>query len=258
MSDIMQTLLKHLSRFFFSLVISLNLSCTIKPDDLSRDTSITEIMRLAERASNRNSFDEAGDFYMEVDRLYPYSDKSREALVEAMKSYHKGTDLSNARLAATRYLQLYPRGPDADFAQYMIGLTFFDAIVDVRRDQGAALNAVRELKKFVSDYPRSSYSQLVDEKLRIAYSQLAGQEMSVGRYYMKREEYLAAISRFTVVITEYAETIFAEEAFYRLTEAYYALGMRDMALENNQFLSKNFPKSDLTDKSNKLVSKLKL
>ena len=243
-------------KFILTLSILLSFGCTVKPDDLSSNTSSTEILRLAEQAKSRKAFKEAGEFYMEVDRLYPYSDEAREALIQAMKVYHDGSDLTNARLSARRYLALYPNGPDASFARYMVGLSFFDAIVDVQRDQGAALHAVREFQKLDRDYPRNQYSKLARKKIKLAYSQLAGQEMSVGRYYMKREDYLAAINRFTIVINKYPNTIFDVEALYRLTESYIAIGMFRTAIENDSLLRKKYPKSKWSLKSEKLVSRV--
>ena len=256
MPNILRKFLTSSCQLYIAILLLLGMGCTVKPDDLSSSTPIDDIIVLAEKAQNREAFKEAGDFFMEADRLYPYSDKSRIALVAAMKSYHDGSYLSQARLSAKRYLSLYPEGPDAPFAQYMIGLSFFDAIVDVRRDQGAALHAVKEFRKLQLNYPKNKYQDLAEKKLRIAHSQLAGQEMSVGRYYMKREEYLAAINRFNVVASEYRDTIFSVEAFYRLTEAYIALGMNNLALENNKVFLKKFPKSEWTRKSNELARQL--
>ena len=233
-----------------------NSGCTIKPDGLSGNTPIPEILQLAEEAMNQETFEEAGDFYMEVDRLYPYSDEARAALIQAMKSYHDGSDLTNARLSARRYLTIYPQGPDAPFARYMVGLSFFDAIVDVQRDQGAALHAVREFQKLELDYPKSAYSKYAMEKLDIAYSQLAGQEMSVGRYYMKKDDYLAAINRFSIVARMYSNTIFDVEALYRITESYAALGMVSDALESSMILNKKYPESQWSLKSEKLISRI--
>ena len=175
-----------------------------------------------------------------------------------MAAYHKGTDLSNARLSAKRYLALYPDGPDAAFAQYMVGLSFFDAIVDVRRDQGSALHAVKAFQALNLRFPNNPYKELAEEKLKKSYSQLAGQEMSVGRYYMKREAYLAAINRFNIVVNEYGGSIFSVEAYYRLTEAYLALGLNKLATKNNSFFMKQFPNSDWALRSNQLVRRLKL
>ena len=238
------------------ILVLATIGCTVSPDDLSSDTTIEEILALAERAKNRGALNEAGDFYMEVDRFYPYSDEARKALIEAMVVYHEGTDLSNARVSARRYLALYPDGPDAAFAQYMIGLSFFDAIVDVRRDQGSALHAVKSFKLLNLKFPKNPYKELATEKLKISISQLAGQEMSVGRYYLKREEYLAAMNRFTIVVNDYADSIFSVEAYYRLTEVYLALGLDNLAKENNRSLMKQFPNSGWTYRSNQLVRRL--
>ena len=254
MLNMVQLVLKRTSQLTLFLGVLASIGCTVKPEDLSANASIDEILKIAEQAKNRKTFKEAGDFYMEVDRLYPYSDQARVALIEAMKSYHDGSDLTNARLSAKRYLKLYPDGPDAPFARYMIGLSFFDAIVDVQRDQGAALHAVREFQKLSLDYPKNAYSKLAMKKLDIAYSQLAGQEMSVGRYYMKQEDYLAGINRFSRVVNKYSQTIFDVEALYRLTESYVALAMVNAAIETDLLLEKKYPNSEWSLKSKKLVS----
>ncbi len=234
-------------------ILALNVSCSVRPEDLSESTPIENIMELAERAKVRGSFDEAGDFYMEIDRLYPYSDESRVALKEAMKAYHEDSDLLNARLSAQRYLTLYPNGDDAAFSRYIIGLSYFDSIVDVQRDQGAAWHAVEEFNLLIELFPDDKYAEIARKKIIIANSQLAGQEMAVGRYYMKREDYLAALNRFTAVTEDYSDTIFEVEALYRLTEAYTALGLETLAESNNKELQEKYPHSSWALKSKKLV-----
>ena len=256
MLNTMQSILKRMYQLALILFMMAAVGCTIKPDDLSTDASVADILMLAEKAKIRKTFQEAGDFYMEVDRLYPYSDEARAALIQAMKSYHDGSDLNSARLSARRYLKLYPDGPDAPFARYMVGLSFFDAIVDVQRDQGAALHAVREFQKLILDYPKNVYSQRAMKKMDVAYSQLAGQEMSVGRYYMKREDYLAAINRFVIVVSKYSDTIFDVEALYRLTESYLALGLVNAARDNHLSLLRKYPKSEWSQKSKKLINEI--
>ena len=130
--------------------------------------------------------------------------------------------------------------------------------MDVRRDQGSALDAVKAFRLLNLKYPKNPYKESAAQKLKISYSQLAGQEMSVGRYYMKREEYLAAINRFSIVVNEYSDSIFLVEAYYRLTEAYLALGLNNLAKENNSLFTKQFPKSDWASRSNQLVRRLNL
>ena len=255
MLNMVQSVLRLVSRAGLISCILVGIGCTVKPEDLSGETSIKEIIKLAQKAKKRKLFNEAGDFYMEVDRLYPYSDEARFALIEAMQSYHDGSDLANARLSAKRYLRLYPNGPDAAFCRYMVGLSFFDSIVDVQRDQGAALHAVREFERLNADFPGSYYTERARKKIRVAYSQLAGQETSVGRYYMKREDYLAAINRFSIVVSKYSNTIFDVEARYRLTESYIALGMLKAAMGNNILLKKKYPESKWSLKSEKLIAR---
>ena len=241
-------------RILVFLTLFIVTSCTTKPEDLSENVPISKILNLADKAKIKKRFSEAGNFYMEIDRLHPYSDESRLALVEAMKSYHDGGDLLNSRISAKRYLALYPSGENAAFSQYMIGLSFFDAIVDVERDQGAASHAVREFTHLINAYPSSSFVKKVKSKLITAHSQLAGQEMSVGRFYMRRQDYLAATNRFLVVTEKYFDTVFSVEAFYRLTEVYLVMGLTDLAEQNNVELLQAFPNSDWALKSTKLIN----
>ena len=128
----------------------------------------------------------------------------------------------------------------------MIGLSYFDAIVDVQRDQGSASFAVKEFRELIEEYPDSVEAEKARAKLKVAFGQLAGQEMSVGRYYLQKEHYLAATRRFQTVIDEYSETIFAVEAFYRLAEAYFALGMQTEFEMTKSILRERFPDSRWT------------
>ncbi|MEE2774416.1 MAG: outer membrane protein assembly factor BamD [Pseudomonadota bacterium] len=222
------------------------LGCSFNAEKITADKSISSIIQMAAKAQAAKRYKQAGDLYMKVDELYPYSDESRQALLEAMKSYHAGSELTEARVAAKKYLILYENGEGAAFAKYMIGLSHFDAIVDVQRDQGSASFAVKEFSELISKYPDTDEAAKATKKLEVAFAQLAGQEMSVGRYYLQRQHYLAATRRFQTVVDTYSDTIFAVEAFYRLAEAYFALGMRPEFEMTKSILIERFPDSKWT------------
>ena len=230
---------------FFS-VFAVSVSCGFNAEEITEEKSISAIIQMATEAKASKRYKEAGDFYMKVDELYPYSDEARQSLVEAMKSYHAGAELIEARVAAKKYLILYQNGRNAAFSKYMIGLSYFDAIVDVQRDQGSASFAVKEFRELIEEYPDSVEAEKASAKLKVAFGQLAGQEMSVGRYYLQKEHFLAATRRFQTVIDEYSETIFAVEAFYRLAEAYFALGMQTEFEMTKSILRERFPDSRWT------------
>ena len=228
-------------------------SCTSDPDNLPENMSVNEIVKLANYNLERKNYGRAGDFFMEVNRLYPYSDEARTSLIEAAKAYHANSDLLNARLASQNYLTIYSNNEDAPFAKYMIGLSYFDAIVDVNRDQGAALNALREFEELIGLYPNSKYVGMATRKFNLARAQLAGQEMTVGRYYLGREKYLAAISRFEMVVKIYPQTPYFVEALYRLIEANLSIGMSSKAKANLKILKKQFPNSHWTRDAEELI-----
>jgi outer membrane protein assembly factor BamD len=135
----------------------------------------------------------------------------------------------------------------------MIGLAYSKQIADVTQDQRAAQRTIEAMNKVVNDYPDSEYVPDAQAKIRFARDQLAGREMQVGRYYLERKEYLAAVSRFRIVVEQYQNTNQIEEALARLTEAYYAMGLVDEAQTAAAVLGNNYPDSQWYDDSFKLL-----
>ncbi|KTQ94082.1 membrane protein [Aureimonas ureilytica] len=186
---------------------------------------------------------EAAKKFEAIDKQHPYSEFARKALVmRAFASYRKG-DYDDAISSARRYLATYPGSSEAAYAQYIIGLSYFRQIPDVTRDQTDTARAAAALQEVVDRYPQSEYVEDAKSKMRIARDQLAGKEMQVGRYYLERREYIAAINRFKNVVDTYPQTRHVEEALARLTEAYYAMGLTQEAQAAASVLGQNFPES---------------
>src|SRR5579864_2856554 len=186
---------------------------------------------------------EASKKFEEVDRQHPYSDWARKSLLmSAYASYQQG-DYDSCIGAATRYVTLHPGSPDAAYAQYLIAASHYDQINDVTRDQGRTEKAIAALEEVVRKYPSSEYAVSAKQKLEAARDQLAGREMNVGRYYMQKRNYTAAINRFKTVVTQYQTTRHVEEALARLTEAYMAIGVVSEAQTAAAVLGHNFPDS---------------
>jgi outer membrane protein assembly factor BamD len=181
--------------------------------------------------------------FEEVDRQHPYSEWARKATLMSAYAYYDGHDYDNAIGAATRYITLHPGSPDAAYAQYLIAASQFDQIPDVSRDQARTESAVSALEEVIRKYPTSEYATNARRKLDAAHDQLAGKEMAIGRYYMDKHDYTAAINRFKVVVTQYQTTRHVEEALERLTEAYMSLGIVDEAQTAAAVLGHNFPDS---------------
>ena len=181
--------------------------------------------------------------FEEVDREHPYSDWARKSLLMQAYSYYQAGDFDNCIGSATRYVTLHPGSPDAAYAQYLIAASHYDQIPDISRDQNRTEKAIAALEEVVRKYPNSEYSVTAKAKLQAARDQLAGKEMDIGRYYMEKRDYTAAINRFKSVVTHYQTTREVEEALFRLTEAYMTIGIVGEAQTAAAVLGHNFPDS---------------
>ena len=158
-------------------------------------------------------------------------------------TYYQAGKYEESVATSRRYIQLHPGSPDAAYAQYLIGSSYFDQIRDVTRDQERTERAMAAFEEVVRKYPQSEYAVSAKRKIEVGRDQLAAREMMVGRYYMERRDYSGAINRFKVVVTRYQTTRHVEEALTRLTEAYMALGIVQEAQTAAAVLGHNFPDS---------------
>ncbi|MEO1688133.1 MAG: outer membrane protein assembly factor BamD [Pseudomonadota bacterium] len=200
----------------------------------------------AEGEQRLNDGDEIGaaETFEELERVHPYSEWAKRSMIMAAFAYYQGQDFPQAIAAAERYLDFFPSDPDAAYAQYLVGMSWYDQIVDVERDQGATRQALQELEEVVRRYPASEYARDARLKMDLTRDQLAGKEMLIGRYYLGQGNYIAAINRFKSVLTFYQTTSHAPEALHRLVEAYLSLGIEGEARTAAAVLGYNFPGSD--------------
>ncbi|MDJ0931160.1 outer membrane protein assembly factor BamD [Breoghania sp.] len=227
-----------------------------KPDDLAMDDTPADQLYnegLAFRAAG--DLKEATKKFEDVDRLHPYSEYARKSLINlAFTNYSRG-EYAEAITVAKRFATLYPGSPDAAYALYIMGNSYFKQMPDVTRDQQVTAKALSIMRELVRRYPDSEYAADVRKKIRVTTDQLAGKEMETGRYYLKRHNYVAAINRFRYVVEHYQETRHIEEALSRLTEAYYALGVVNEAQTAVAVLGHNYPESQWYKDSYTLLKK---
>ena len=193
--------------------------------------------------NKEHDFKKAAKRFEEVDRQHPYSEWARKSLIMTAYAYYEGGQYDDCVNSAKRYITLHPGSPDAAYAQYLIGASYFDQISDITRDQGRTEKAMNALDEVSRKYPNTEYAANAKKKLEVARDQLAGKEMDTARYYQKRRDYIAAINRFKVVITQYQTTRHVEEALMRLTETYMSLGIVAEAQTAAAVLGHNFPDS---------------
>jgi outer membrane protein assembly factor BamD len=186
---------------------------------------------------------EAAKKFEEVDRQHPYSDWARKSLLMSAYSFYEAGKYDDSIGAAKRFVQLHPGSPDVAYAQYLIGASYFDQIPDVSRDQSGTQRAVAALEEVIRKFPTSEYATQARRKIEVARDALAAKEMAVARYYLEKKNFIGAINRFKVVVTQYQTTRHVEEALMRLTEAYMTLGIVAEAQTAAAVLGHNFPDS---------------
>ena len=182
--------------------------------------------------------------FEEVERQHPYSVWATKAQLMSAYSSYQANNYDEAVLAAERFIELHPGNPDTAYAHYLIGLSYYEQISDVGRDQRNTELALDAFEEIMRRYPESKYARDAALKISLARDHLAGKEMEVGRTYQDLEFYLAAINRFRNVVIEYQTTSHVPEALLRLTECYLALGIVGEAQAAAAVLGYNYPGTD--------------
>jgi outer membrane protein assembly factor BamD len=194
------------------------------------------------RLQNRN-FDGATRKFGEVDKQYPYTQWSRRSLLLTTFAHYENRAYEDAIANGRRYVSLYPADKDAAYAQYLVGMSYFNQIPDVTRDQERSARALLAMDELIRRYPQSEYVADARQRLAVARDQLAGKEMDIGRYYLEQRNFPGAVNRFREVLTKYQTTRHTEEALLRITEAYLSMGIVDEARTAGAVLGHNFPDS---------------
>ncbi|MEQ8901264.1 MAG: outer membrane protein assembly factor BamD [Roseovarius sp.] len=196
----------------------------------------------------------AAKSFSEVERLYPYSDLAKRAVIMQAFAYHRDKDYEQSRAAAQRFIDFYPTDEDAAYAQYLLALSYYDQIDEVGRDQGLTFQALQALREVIERYPDSEYANASILKFDLAFDHLASKEMEIGRYYLKRDHFPAAINRFRVVVEDFQTTTHTAEALHRLVESYLSLGLVDEARTAGAILGHNFRSTEWYEDSYKLLT----
>jgi outer membrane protein assembly factor BamD len=190
---------------------------------------------------DKHQWNDAVNYFREVERQHPYSEWSRRAILMTAYAHYEANDYAEAIADADRFITLYPGNTATPYAYYLKGICYFEQIVDVGRDQASTEQAQLSLGEVIKRYPKTEYAADARLKLDMVLDQLAGKEMTVGRFYLRAGDPIAAIGRFHTVITHYQTTSHTPEALYRLVEAYLTVGLVNEARENGAVLGYNYP-----------------
>jgi len=198
-------------------------------------------------AIDGNAKDAASKFE-EVERQHPYSELATRAQIMAAWSFYEANEYNRAVVALERFIELNPADPMVDYAFYLKALCFYEQIVDVERDAEMTKLALNAFEELVRRFPESDYARDGQLKIDLTKSHLAGKEMAVGRFYLKREQYVAALRRFDNVVKTYKTSNQVPEALYRTAEVYYALGLPDQSERIYEVAKYNYPESIWTER----------
>ena len=190
---------------------------------------------------DHHQWGQAVDYFREVERQHPYSEWARRAILMTAYAHYEDGDYNEAIGDADRFISLYPGNSSAGYAYYLKATCYFEQIIDVGRDQAAADQALTSLREITRRFPRSQYAQDARLKIDMVNDQLAGKEMTVGRFYQQNGDPVAAMGRFKDVIDRYQTTSHTPEALYRLVVLDLSLGLHQDAQRNAAVLGTNFP-----------------
>jgi outer membrane protein assembly factor BamD len=207
-------------------------------------------------ALDRGRYPRALQAFEEVERQHPYSSWARRAMLMEAFTHYQAQQYDDAIEDAQRFIALHPGNESAPYAYYLVAICHFERILDVGRDQGTTERALAALNDVVRRYPETAYARDARLKLDMVYDQLAGKEMAIGRFYLERDQHLAAMNRFRQVIENenYQRTTHVPEALHRLVETYLSVGMTEEAQRMAAVLGYNYPGSEWYQRSYALMT----
>jgi outer membrane protein assembly factor BamD len=226
------------------VVLLLLTSCSNKnKDELAKNYSVEELYNKAMDKLNKKSYTEAAEGFATVQQEHPFSKWAIKAEVMEAYCYYLKRDYDQVAIIVDEFVKLHPSHQDVPYAYYLKGLSYYDQIADIKRDQKITEEALVALNEVISRFSASEYARDAKIKLDLVNDRLAGKEMEVGRFYLKRGELISALNRFQLVVDGYQTTVHAPEALYRISSIYLALGVKDEAERYAAVLGYNYPSS---------------
>ena len=253
--------MKLVKNLFYFLLLLLLFSCTKKIDtksiinEKSLDAQVMEAYKQGLENLERGDALYAANKFNEAELLFPQSEWAPRAALMAAYSYYSQDYYLDAIAETERFIRLYPLHQNIDYAYYLTAISYYEQIVDEKKDLESITKARRYFNHVLTKYPNTDYGIDSKFKLDLIDDILASKEMYIGRYYFEKKKWIAAINRFRTVIDNYETTIYTEEAIFRLVEIYYILGLKDEAEKYAKLLGYNYQSSDWYEKSYALFDK---
>ena len=239
----------------------LNVSCTkdieksSKLKEKSLDLQVKEAYMEGVKSLEEGDVLFAAKKFNEVEILYPQSDLAPQASLMAAYSYYVDDYYGDSIAELERFLKVYKKHKNTDYAYYLLAISYYEQIVDEQKDTNSILKSKEYFVYIINNFPNTEYSIDARFKLDLINDILAAKEMYVGRYYFDKKKWIPAINRFKVVINEYDTTIYVEEALHRLVEIHYVLGLKNESKKYANLLGYNYQSSKWYEESYALFDK---
>ena len=249
---------KFLLFFVFILILA---SCS---KDETRKSVIKEKsldLQVLESYQEGMNYLESGDAlyaalkFNEAELLFPQSEWAPKSALMAAYTYYSQNYHKDAIAELNRFLKVYPKNKNLDYAYYLLSISYYEQIVDEKKDLQSIIKAKQYFEIVVKDYPKTSYALDSEFKIDLINDLLASKEMYIGRYYFEKKKWIAAINRFKTVVDDYETTIYAEEALHRLVEIHFMIGLKDEAKKYAKLLGYNYQSSEWYENSYSLFNR---
>ena len=248
--------------FFLLLFILSSLGCSknnIKEslmEEKSLELQVIEAYEEGMNELNRGDVIYAAKKFNEAETLFPQSKWAPKSALMAAYSYYSQDYYENAISELQRFIKIYPYHQNIDYAYYLMGLSWYEQIIDEKKDLQTIVKAKQTFSFIIERYPNTEYALDSEFKIDLINDTLASKEMYIGRYYFDKKKWISAINRFRTVIDEYETTIYTEEALHRLVEVYYTIGLKDEAKKYANLLGYNYQSSEWYEKSYTVFNKM--
>jgi len=224
---------------FFLISCSKNIENKTLINEKSLDLQVLEAYEQGMKSLEEGDVLFAAQKFNEAEILFPQSDWAPKSALMAAYSYYTQDYYGDTIAELERFLKVYPKHKDIDYVYYLLGISYYEQIVDEKKDLQTIVEAKKYFKTVIKNYPNSEYAIDANFKLDYVNDILASKEMYIGRYYFDKKKWIPAINRFKTVINNYETTIYAEEALYRLVEVHYTIGLKNEAKKYATLLGYN-------------------
>ncbi len=253
--------MKKFNLIILSIILIFNFSCS---KDIVKKTVITEKsikLQMLETYQDGLRELEKGDAiyaakrFNEAETLFPQSEWAPKAALMAGYAYYSQSYYTDAIFEIERFIKIYPKHKNIDYAYYLLSLSHYEQIIDETKDLQSIIKAKKNFEYLLIKYPDTEYALDAEFKMDLINDILASKEMYIGRYYFDRKKWIPAINRFRTVLEDYDTTIYIEEALHRLVEVHYTLGLKDEAKKYANLLGYNYQSSEWYNKSYSVFNK---